>query len=195
MKTSSIGWAGLLASVMLSGCATVPTPYKPSTVGSLNDSQAKDALEVVIEPQCTHAIIGEPIRFAIRLRNVGTQAFWIPRDPDLMFMWVYPNWRRDNFLAEFDGERDYADREVTLLRPGAELSKQFTIKTYYFNREGVTEFRALVHASRNTNPSFTPFWHGKALSNAFGVMVQSARSGRFAADLSKSVAMASGPAS
>jgi len=154
------------------GCASMPSEYRPNTVGSLEDADLNNEIEVSISTRENTAYIGRPIVFNVSIKNIGTHPLWIPRNPDLLFTWIYSNGRHDNFLREFEPERYYSKHDSVLLRPGQQMIKSVTIKTYYFLRPGITEFRAVLHASRNTNPKLAPFWHGKIESNAYGVLVE-----------------------
>jgi len=170
-----IGLAIAGMALILTGCGTTGSSYIPATVGSLEDHEATGTLEVQIETDSAVANIGQPIVFRVVIRNVSTRAFWVPRDPDLLFTWIYPNGRHDNFLREFRPERYYSERDAVRLKPGEELVKHFTIRTWYFERPGITEFRAVLHASRNTNPALLPFWNGEIQSNSFGIEVKKPR--------------------
>ncbi len=165
-----IVWYAIVG-LLLAGCAGFQPPYIPAKIGSLQDGESADSLEITIKPTEDSIAIGEPIVFQIILRNVGTQSFWIPKDPTMLFTWVYPNGSHDNFLREFESERYYSEDEVVLLAPGDEIKKYFLIKTYYFSITGITEFRATIHAGKNTNPALNPFWYGKIRSNAYGITV------------------------
>lgn len=153
----------------------MPAPYLPKTVGPVESARITDALEIQIEPDRDEAYIGDPIRFEVTIRNVSDGAFWVPRDPDLLFTWTYADGGRDNYVDEFANERFYTFDQVVLLKPGESMVKHFDIKTYYFDTAGITEFRALVQTARNTNPAINPFWQGRAMSNAYGVVVKDAR--------------------
>jgi hypothetical protein len=107
------------------------------------------------------------------IRNTALEPIWVPADIDVLFTWIYPNGGRDNFMREFQTERFYSKDEAVLLKPGHALVRKETIKTYYFHREGITEFRAVVHSGGNTNPELKPFWQGEIESNGYGVLVGS----------------------
>jgi len=171
-----------LPAVLLVGCASMPEPYIPTQVGSMQDSLAKNGLEIEITPNCTSSPLGEPIAFDIRIRNASDKAFWIAKQPDLLFSWVYPDGRRDNFLRELADQRHYLRTEARLLDPAEEITLRTEIATYYFHRPGITEFRAVLHCAPNTNPNLQPFWCGKAVSNTYGVKFVRPRGGigRFA---------------
>jgi hypothetical protein len=175
LKNIGYGIAAITAAALLAGCGTIPETYIPSTVGPLGEGDASREVKVVISTKSTLTFIGDPIIFQITLKNVGEEPIWVPREPDVLFIWTYPNGRHDNFLREFQEERFYSADDAVQLLPGQQIRKFVPIKTYFFERAGITEFRALVHASRNTNPNLSPFWQGKALSNAFGVLIENAK--------------------
>ena len=164
--------------LILAGCGTAGFTYVPAVVGPLDDQEATTTVDVRIETDSSVAVIGQPIVFRVLIRNISTRSFWLPRDPDLLFTWIYPNGRRDNFLREFREERYYSERDAVRLKPGEELVKYFTIRTWYFDRPGITEFRAVMHASRNTNPELLPFWNGEVQSNSFGIDVKPSKTRR-----------------
>jgi hypothetical protein len=170
-----IRYAVMATALLLAGCASVPNSYIPRTVGPLDTARITDALEVRIEPGANIAYIGDLIRFQVSIRNVGERAFWIPREPDMLFTWIYPDGVRDNFVCEFPAEHFYSSDDAILLRPGEEIVTHADIKTYFFPTAGITEFQAFITAGRNTNPALNPFWKGRASSNAYGVVVKSGR--------------------
>ena len=194
LKTIQKSAAAILTALLLAGCGTMPGEYIPTKVGPIGDPDADAALKVVISTKNTLAFIGDPIIFQITIKNIGEEPIWLPREPDVLFTWTYPNGRRDNFIREFQEERFYSADNAVQLLPGQQLTRFVPIKTYFFEKAGITEFRALVHASRNTNPGLEPFWQGKALSNAFGVLVESAKKKGLITD-ANSVAINSPPAS
>jgi hypothetical protein len=173
-KAIQAGAVAMLAAA-LSGCGTMPETYIPSTVGPLGESNPASEMRVSISSKNTLAFIGDLIIFQITLKNVSEDPIWVPREPDVLLTWTYPNGRRDNFVREFQDERYYSPDDAVQLLPGQQITKFIPVKTYFFERAGITEFRALVHASRNTNPKLAPFWEGKAISNAFGVLVENAK--------------------
>lgn len=193
----SVGVAVLAAALAFAaaGCATTPKPYVPVTLGSLDDPETDGQLEVWISTSQEAAFIGDPIFFTVTIRNTGTRAVWVPRNPDLLMTWIYPNGRRDNMLREFSRDQHYSASEAVLLRAGQQMTKSVAVKTYYFPRTGITEFRAVLHAGRNTNSELSPFWQGELQSNAYGIMVRSAKKNSRASDRVTSAATTAGPAS
>jgi hypothetical protein len=186
LKAIQTGALVILA-VVLAGCGTVPNAYIPATVGSLGEPDPASSMKVIISSKNTLTFIGDPIIFQVTLKNVSEEPVWVPREPDVLLTWIYPNGRHDNFLREFQEERYYSSDDAVQLLPGQQITKFIPVKTYFFERAGITEFRALVHASRNTNSRLEPFWEGKALSNAFGVLVESAKKKGLISDASDSV--------
>lgn len=170
----------MLAGLVLAGCSTVSDLYIPQTVGPADGSEPYNGLEVTISPSRDRITIGEPIHFNVYLKNVSSQAFWVPREPDIIFMWIYPNGKRDSFVVECRDNVFYGSDQAVLLKPGQSLRTETVIRTYYFARHGITEFQAICNAGRNTNPALQPSWHGKVLSNTYGVRVdKSDERGRF----------------
>ena len=165
--------AGLLVcGLLLGGCVAPPAKYVPQTIGSSDTGDVIDGLEVVIKAASDRVILGKPVHFDITITNSGHNSIWIPKDPHLIFVWVYPNGRRDNVVQELPPRRHYNNKSAILLGPGKTFSKNFTIRTHYFPKSGITEFRAIMQSPENTNPRLAPFWQGRALSNAYGVLVQ-----------------------
>ncbi len=168
--------AGLLG-MSLAGCSTIPDDYVPSTIGSMEDGEQDNYLEVHIKAKRNTVAMGEPVVFLVVIKNTSDKPFWIAREPDLLFTWIYPTGRRDNFIREFSEDRYYSENDAILLRAGQQLTKQIEIRTYYFPKEGITEFRAVLHTGSNTNPKLQPFWTGEILSNSFGVLVEGEKPG------------------
>ncbi|OQA29739.1 MAG: hypothetical protein BWY59_00113 [Verrucomicrobia bacterium ADurb.Bin345] len=165
------GWVLLLLSLFACGCASVPNEYIPSVVGSLGESETSGPIEARINAAQDRVSLGDQIFFSVTIRNRGADPIWLPRDPDVLLTWIYPNGEHDNFLREFASERFYDTADAVLLRPGHQMVKTIIVKTYFFPKPGITEFRAQVHMARNTNPELRPFWVGDLESNAYGVMV------------------------
>jgi hypothetical protein len=161
----------LLAIGLLTGCSTVPDPYRPQALGARDDGWADRGLQIGILPTNDYAVKGRDILFNVTLTNVGAEDFLVPRDPDILFLWTYSNGRRDNFMVDTPSTVFYQPNEVYLLRPGKHYTFQVPVKTSYFPDLGVTEFRAVAQLPRNTNPELPQVWSGKSLSNAYGVMV------------------------
>jgi len=168
--------AGFLGAGLL-GCTSVPAPYIPKQVGNVRSGSVHDGLEVYIQPQSEQAYIGAPILFDITIRNTGDHAYWIPKQPNVNFRFVYANGRRDNYLEDdiSDHSRYYGETDAVLLRPGHQLTQSFPVKTYYFARAGITEFYAILQEGQNDNRALTPCWSGKVVSNSYGVLVEPSR--------------------
>ena len=175
LKDRSIGWVpvalAFLVAILATGCGTVPNSYIPSTVGPMENAKPTGPIEVLISTSQDSACVGDNLYFTVVIRNRGPEAVWIPRDPDVLLTWIYPNGQRDSFMREFSQEQHFSETDAVLLRPGQQMTRSVVVKTYYFPRPGITEFRALVHASRNTNSRLQPFWNGRSESNSYGVMV------------------------
>jgi hypothetical protein len=161
----------LAVSLLLAGCATVPSRYIPNAVGSLNDADDSNILRISIDPENPEPSIGEPIVFQVSIKNISHLPLWVPRDPAIFFTWIYPDGRHDSFVYEPQREQFYTREDSVCLRPGQQFTKAVSIRTYYFERKGITEFRAYLRAGRNTNPKLMPFWNGELASNSYGVML------------------------
>lgn len=115
--------------------------------------------------------MGEPLYFTVIIQNVGDKPLWLPRNPDLLLTWVYPNGRRDNFIRERPPAQFFSAHNAVLLQPGQQMTRTIAVKTYYFPLPGITEFRAILRGTGNTNPDLQPFWSGRVESNAYGIRV------------------------
>ena len=157
---------------LITGCAAIPEPYRPSVVGAIPGGSQDHGLRVTIQPDRDVAAVGDRLQFLVRLTNAGPSAILVPRRPNILFTWVYPDGRRDNFMLDDPSPRYYPASEVQEIPPGESLEVRVPIETYYFKRYGVTEFRAIARIPRNTNPAHETFWHGKVMSNAYGVLIE-----------------------
>lgn len=150
---------------VFAGCGTVHEAYKPDHLGNLADNETNSGIEVTLSPDKYRARIGDPVTFQVVIRNVGDTALWFPADPDLLLTWVYPDGKRDNLIR---GDRREAVAGEVLLSPGQERIEHSVVTTYYFDRGGIHEFRAIVTADAGPVGK-KPTWHGRAVSNGFGV--------------------------
>ena len=164
--------AALLLPLLGAGCASMPQAYKPVTPGRLENSERSNGLEINLESETPVIAIGEPILLNITIRNVSPECVWLPRQPTVLVSWIYPNGIHDNFLKELRQEERLERHQLACLEPGQQISQRVEVRTYYFDRPGVTEFRALLHAGRNTNPHTESTWAGRLHSNSFGVQVE-----------------------
>jgi hypothetical protein len=165
-------FAGVLAAALLAGCATVEQPYIPAKMGNLNDSLAYGGIKITLVPDHYQAKIGDLLSFSIILKNVSEEPIWVPREPDVLMMWVYPDGKRDNLVRDTDKQVSYTKSNAVLLQPGQERTYRSALSTYYFNRDGITEFRALVRADHPSGNDADLFWAGEGESNGFGVMLR-----------------------
>ena len=167
-----IGLILVCGSALLTACSTVPDPYIPSRVGAFHAEQSKNDLAVEIQLEQSRALLGDPLSFKVMIKNTGSRAYWIPKRPNLLFYWIYPNGIRDNYVIEFPKEKYYSSSEAVLLKPGEQMVVIERIETFYFPKDGITEFKAMFQSAHNTNAQLTPFWQGTIFSNNFGVMLE-----------------------
>ncbi|HMP75619.1 MAG TPA: hypothetical protein PKE12_04910 [Kiritimatiellia bacterium] len=153
---------------LLVGCGSVSHAYKPSQLGNLADHRGASGIEVNLSPDKYRARIGDPVTFKVTIRNVGTDPILFPADPDLLLTWVYPDGKRDNLIR---GERRGAAKMLTLA-PGDEHVAHSVVTTYYFDRGGIHEFRAIVYGEQLAMNTERPAWQGRAVSNGFGVLFE-----------------------
>ena len=168
----TIPWILAASLALTTGCASIPESYKPQVVGMIPNGMRDSSLQIFIEPNRDVAAIGDKLLFQVKLMNVGESPILLPRQPDVLFTWIYPDGRRDNFLLDDPAPRFYQESEVHEVLPGESLVMRVPIETYYFKRYGVTEFRAVARIPRSTNPNHNTLWYGKAVSNAYGVLIQ-----------------------
>lgn len=159
----------LIAIAVLTGCGTVKEVYKPKQLGNLADNRNDSNIEITLRPDRAHARIGEPITFTVSIRNIGTEPVLLPNDPDLLMMWVYPDGKRDNMIrTERRGKA-----EKSFLQPGEERIAHSVITTYYFDRSGIHEFRAVLKGGNEVAMSSNrTAWQGRAVSNGYGVLFE-----------------------
>lgn len=172
LRSSSL-YAGvaLAVAMSLSGCGTMQQPYIPSQIGPIAGERPQGPIEVQITSSQDTVPLGSPIYFTVIIRNTGPSPIWLPRTPDVMLRWIYPDGRHDNFLREISREGYFSMQDSVLLHPGQQMLRTIAVKTYYFPRPGITEFRAVLHSPHNTNTELKPFWSGQVESNGFGVKV------------------------
>lgn len=166
---SIIQFLGLIVlATHLVGCGTVQQAYKPAHLGNLADQRAESGIEVTISPDKYRARIGEPVAFKIIIRNVSSDSILFPADPDLLLTWVYPDGRRDNLIR---GDRKSAESFI-LLAPGEEHIAYSVVTTYYFDRGGIHEFRAIVRGEALAMKKDRSSWQGRAVSNGYGLLFE-----------------------
>ena len=163
---------GFVLTVLLTSCGTLDQKYIPSIRGTVPRGTPVDGLVLNLTPQRDPVTIGDVIWFTVTIKNCGTSAFWIPKTPNIMLLWTYPDGRKDNMLFEPETARYFEKNEVVMLKPGYAYETAMKIKSYYFYRAGITEFQAVMFSPQNTNPSIVPFWSGRAYSNGHGLMVE-----------------------
>ncbi len=156
---------------LFTGCAAVPAKYHPETVGYTNPPESSDHVRITITPLFDSLALGEPVVITVSMENVGEKPIFVPRSPEILLLWIYPNGQRDNQLIQFTEERHFRADELVRLMPGQFIETRREIKTYYFPKVGITEFWAVCNAPRNTNPALGPVWSGRLESNGYGLLV------------------------
>lgn len=152
----------------LVGCGSVSQAYKPNQLGNLADNRDGSGIEVNLSPDKYRARIGDPVTFKVTIRNIGSETILFPADPDMLLTWVYPDGKRDNLIR---GERRTAPKMLALA-PGDEHVAHSVVTTYYFDRGGIHEFRAIVSGEQLVMNADRPTWQGRAVSNGFGVLFE-----------------------
>ena len=156
-----------------SGCTPqafqLPEKHIPAVVGPARPAHEASGLVVTIEPERDRYAIGEEIGFEVSLVNASEEAFWVDQQIHVLVLWTYPDGTKDNYLLTFPEQKFFQEKFAICLRPGESRSETFRIRTDYFRKPGITEFRAVYFGPRNTNPRLGPSWYGRAVSNSFGV--------------------------
>lgn len=171
-STKYIGIAGAaIIAAISSGCASMEQAYIPSQIGNLSDNSAIDGLEMTIAPDKSTARIGDVITFSIILKNVSGRSVIIPTDPEILLTWVYPDGKRDNIIRGY-GDNGTQHHGTVVLAPGSSRVYRSAVTTYYFDRKGITEFRARANVALDTASALAGVWQGDIASNGYGVMFQ-----------------------
>lgn len=155
----------------MTACGTLETAYIPEKVGSGSDAVAQDGIYLQLIAPADTAEFGEPISFCVKALNVSDQAVYLPRKPELLFIWVYSNGTRDNHIMELSAEKAFSEEELIRVDPGQAIRYEKIIKTYYFPSLGVTEFSALLNVPVNQNKEIGPVWSGRARSNRYAMLI------------------------
>ncbi len=165
---------------LLTGCGTLNNSYRPAVVGPVDScTRVRDLAVVLVGTQeaktsryADRVRLGEPVHFSVVLKNVGTNDLWVPKNPEILFSWIYPDGQRDNHLREIPKDHFYQADDVVLLKPGQSLKQPYQLKTWFFRKTGIVEFRAIVQISRNTNRDLPAVWSGRVVSNGYGILVE-----------------------
>lgn len=126
-------------------------------------------MALTIEPINEEFVFGRPATFRVLLKNVGERAYWVPREPHILFHWIYPTGLRDHYVRERPTPTFRQTDDVILLEPGFQLVYLEHIETFYFPKPGIVEFRALYISPENLNPKIAPYWSGRIVSNIYGI--------------------------
>ena len=151
------------------GCNTMPEPYHPQVIGPLPDAPASAGIALKLTAPVDVISLGNPVTFSVAIRNTSDHALWIPKKPQQAFFWTYPNGRHDCYMIDREATRFFNKSDCLLLQPGSEVVLPSLVETSYFDRPGITEFRAEINVAKNTNPEVEPFWSGRLLSNSYGL--------------------------
>lgn len=167
---------GLLCAI---GCASVPAPYKPSQAGAFGQSDPDPLLSVRLETETPRISIGDLIVIVVRVRNISNRLVWLPHEPTIQLVWIYPDGERDSSIRPISQCASLSASDLMALAPGEELVRRIPIRTWYFGRPGIVEFRAMLHAPQNLNPRAPASWHGQLWSNRYGIEVLPPRVSRW----------------
>jgi len=162
---------GAIASLVLSGCASLDEKYIPQQVGSCNEFQVEGGLQVHLHPQNDWVIKGQPITFIIELRNYSDKAIRVPKNPPLLLFWTYANGQRDNEIEDPYPISTFNEKNTMLIPPGSKMTLQKRVDTYYFPKCGITEFQVVYYPPANNNPNILPLWEQESPSNSYGIRI------------------------
>jgi len=158
----------------LAGCGEIPELYIPATVGQVGEATFKSGIRMTIGAEKSSYVFGEPIVFSVVMKNVSDRVLVVDGvfDNELLFVWTYPDGKRDMFIREFPTQKFLTDSQIVRLEPGQTVRKKVEISTSYFRRVGVTEFHARYRSPFNSNPEIRNVWVGETISNGFGVTLR-----------------------
>lgn len=171
MKTLVKTMILLAIAALMTACGTLDTAYIPEKVGRGSDPVAQDGIYLQLIPPSDTVEFGEPITFCVKAVNVGEKAVYLPRKPELLFIWVYANGTRDNHIMELSAEKSFLEDELVRIEPGQSMRYEKIINTYYFPALGITEFSALLNVPVNQNNEIGPVWSGRARSNRYAMLI------------------------
>ena len=85
------------------GCSTTRTrAYIPQKVGRVWPAVESGGILVKLQPNTDYARRGDVVRFDVTVRNVGAEPVWVPRKPEVVLTWTYPDFKtkayKDNFI-------------------------------------------------------------------------------------------------
>ena len=154
-------WIPIL--LLLVGCSTVCDPYVPKTIGSIPVKQG--AIEFTISPTNDCFVIGDNITIDYEIKSEEPIPFL--DEVEIRYYMVYANGRKDNSLGSFTESKFIHPFQISPLQ---NRKGQFTIKTYYFSKCGITEIRAEINCPKPIND--IEVWSGKLKSNRYGIEVE-----------------------
>jgi hypothetical protein len=85
---------------LLSGCATDELVRVPAQLGPIEKNTPSEEIELSIRPDDPFVVIGRPLEFIAEIRNISGRDLWLPKTPRVVFLWTYPNGRRDNLVFD-----------------------------------------------------------------------------------------------
>lgn len=171
-KQSILFTALILALLFSVSCATTTSDvYVPKQLGHVEKNTLDSNADLEIYPQKNKFNQGDPIEFTVTLKNTSAAAYWVPKNLSPTFIWYFRDGRRDGQLPQSTAPRSFTRKQSVFLEPGEELSSTRTIKTNYFNREGLVEFQSILRIPDNTNKDLQPFLSSKLRSNGYGLLL------------------------
>ena len=171
IRGSRAGWLRYaLVCGWMAGCSTTPSSREADApVGQLDNVETSGPIKVTLRSNEFRARRGEPIRFEVQIENIAHEPIWLPKEPAIVLVWIYPNGRKDNTMTPISDRVSSGLDKVQQLRPGEQIVRQMTVSTRYFPQEGVSKFQAIVQVPTNMVEPALPA--GRFASNRFGVFV------------------------
>ena len=164
--------ASILGTALLAGgCASLQEAYRPQQAGNLEDGNRTGSAQVTLSTPSAKLKLGQPVHFAVHIRNIGPRSIVIPGESDIELDWIYPDGRRDMTLGDETADK-YANSMV--LKPGQEVVYKAVLETDYFRKPGVTEFHAVVEAREvdHVGTVLAKVNGVRAVSNGYGIAME-----------------------
>ncbi len=163
------GAAALSAS---SGCASASkSVYIPRHLGLVNQPDEQHGLKLRVEADSLQHPLGKPLRMRATLQNVSHRELAVPANPILLYAWIYPDGRRDNFVSTIPREQHYEPRDLQILHPGESITWTTDVSTRHFQTAGITEFGAILVIPPADGLGRVPVAEGRYHSNRVGVKI------------------------
>ena len=163
---------GAAAMSASSGCASASkSVYIPRHLGMVGQPDEQRGLKLMVEADGLQHRLGRPLTMRATLRNVSHEKLAVPKNPILLYAWVYPDGRRDNFVSTIPRLQHYEPGDVRLLKPGESITWTTEVSTRHFEKAGITEFGAILVIPPADPADRLPMAEGRYHSNRVGVQI------------------------